>query len=207
VISFHTDHRLLAIVPVGVFLALSLVIAVFPAIQENRRFPPSGAALPESVARGREIYRMEGCTYCHTQQVRQDTRRPRGTDGRFPPLESDARFGRPTRPEDYADDDPPFLGTQRTGPDLQDTGGRIDSEHWHYTHLFDPRLVVPGSVMPRFPWYFRGKDDRVPGTDKEVILPKSFVDLYGSDVEVWATPEAQDLVAYLLSLSTGQDGR
>ena len=31
-ISFHTNHRLLAIVPVAVFFGLTLVIAVVPAI-------------------------------------------------------------------------------------------------------------------------------------------------------------------------------
>jgi cytochrome c oxidase cbb3-type subunit II len=206
VISFHTNHRLLALMPAGLFLALSLMIAVFPAVKENRRFPPSGAVVPTLVARGRELYRVEGCAYCHSQQVRQDIRQPRGADGRFPPLLADVRFGRPTRTEDYASDDPPFLGTQRTGPDLQDVGGRNASAVWHYTHIFDPRLVVPGSVMPRYPWYFHGKGDRQDG-DVWVPLPKSVEETYGSGFELWATPDAQALVAYLLTLSTGMSTR
>ncbi len=155
-ISFHTNHRLLLVAPALTFALLTTVIAILPAIYENRLWPgdPDRKPLPADVARGRELYMAEGCSYCHTQQVRVDTRRPVGPDGRFPPLAADARWGRPTTPEDYADQDPPLLGTQRTGPDLADAAGRIPSADWHYTHLYDPRLVVPDSRMPAYRWYF-----------------------------------------------------
>lgn len=55
-ISFHTNHRLLAIVPVAVFVGLTLVIAVVPAIPLR---PDGTRELTEDVRRGRELYNAE----------------------------------------------------------------------------------------------------------------------------------------------------
>jgi cytochrome c oxidase cbb3-type subunit 2 len=50
--------------------------------------------------------------------------------------------------------DHPFQrGSKRTGPDLARVGGKY-SDDWHRDHLRDPRSVVPGSVMPGYPWLF-----------------------------------------------------
>lgn len=199
-ISFHTNHRLLLVVPVTVFTLLSLGIAWVPAMHQKALHADAEAApVPAEVARGRAIYQAEGCAFCHTQQVRQDTRRPADAEGRFPPLEQDARYGAPSRPKDYGDQDPPFLGTGRTGPDLQNVGVRLPSADWHYTHLFDPRAVVPRSKMPAYRWYFHGKADRREG-DRRVLLSVAAQERLGKGVEVWATPDAQALIAYLLSL-------
>jgi cytochrome c oxidase cbb3-type subunit 2 len=40
------------------------------------------------------------------------------------------------------------------GPDLARVGGKY-SDDWHRDHLRDPRAVVPGSIMPRYPWLER----------------------------------------------------
>ncbi len=209
--SFHTNPRLLATVPTLVFVGLSLAIAVVPGFQVNERYKPiegaAAAVAPEeakAVEEGRAIYIAEGCSYCHTQQVRSDLRLPPEEDGRPRPLAVDARYGRASRPEDYVSDAPPLLGSERVGPDLADVGARMPSKEWHYLHLFNPRAVSPSSVMPPFPWYFRGKDDhgpddvRVPLTDGErARLAKD--ERKRRDVELWATPKAQHLVRYLLS--------
>jgi cytochrome c oxidase cbb3-type subunit 2 len=48
--------------------------------------------------------------------------------------------------------DRPFQwGSKRTGPDLARVGGKY-SDDWHRDHLREPRSVVPGSVMPNYPW-------------------------------------------------------
>jgi len=203
-ISFHTNHRLLLVAPALTFAILTVIIAIVPAIHENTRYPgdPDRKPLPADVARGRALYMAEGCSYCHTQQVRVDTRRSVGPDGRFPPLAADARWGRPTTPEDYADQDPPLLGTQRTGPDLADAAGRLPSADWHYTHLYDPRLVVPDSRMPAYRWYFTTADRRTEG-DREILLPAAVVAAQGKGFKIFATRDAQALVAYILSLKTG----
>jgi cytochrome c oxidase cbb3-type subunit II len=48
--------------------------------------------------------------------------------------------------------DRPFQwGSKRTGPDLARLGNKY-SDDWHKDHLKDPRAVVPGSIMPSYPW-------------------------------------------------------
>jgi cytochrome c oxidase cbb3-type subunit 2 len=48
--------------------------------------------------------------------------------------------------------DHPFQwGSKRTGPDLTRVGGKY-SDDWHVAHLVNPRELVPGSIIPRYPW-------------------------------------------------------
>jgi cytochrome c oxidase cbb3-type subunit 2 len=48
--------------------------------------------------------------------------------------------------------DRPFQwGSKRTGPDLARVGGKY-SDDWHREHLAAPKSVVPGTVMPAYPW-------------------------------------------------------
>ena len=127
--------------------------------------------------------------------MRRDTRIPE-REGGVHVLPQDSRYGTPSRAEDYAADDPPFLGTARIGPDLANAGERIPDEAWHLLHLDDPRAMVPDSIMPSHPWLFRGKDDHQ-AEDKRLTLPGR---PGRASEEIWATPAAQDLVAFLLSL-------
>jgi cytochrome c oxidase cbb3-type subunit 2 len=194
-VSFHTSPKLLATVPLAVFAVLTVGIAIVPAISQSAEYkaPP---APPEDVLRGRASYIAEGCSYCHTQQVRSDVRLPRTDDGWLPALAQDARYGPASRPTDYAGDEPPVLGTQRNGPDLMNVGMRMPSKEWHYLHLYDPRLVSPGSNMPAYKWYFHTAEDHE-DADVRVPVPDS---LRSKGVELFATPAAQDLVKYLLWL-------
>ena len=128
---------------------------------------------------GRSIYIREGCMYCHSQQVR-----PEGfgnDQGRF--------WGRPSVPADYVYDKPHQLGTMRTGPDLQNIAVRL-------VHLYDPRIVSPGSIMPPFPWLFDTKRSAGP-EDIVLDLPDSLEPEQGVIV---AGRDAKALTAYLLSL-------
>jgi cytochrome c oxidase cbb3-type subunit 2 len=205
--SFHTSPRLLAFVPTAVFVGLSAIIAVVPALELNAKYEaqPDAVPMPDDVARGRRTYISQGCIQCHTQQVRSDNRLAKDEDGRYPVLGVDARFGRASRPEDYISEEPPLLGSQRTGPDLQNVGDRLPSPDWHYTHLYDPQSVVPDSIMPRYSFLFRGRSDHQAG-DRRVLMPATLKARAESDpnkradVQIWATPDAIDLVAYLLWL-------
>jgi cytochrome c oxidase cbb3-type subunit 2 len=48
--------------------------------------------------------------------------------------------------------DRPFQwGSKRTGPDLARVGGKY-SDEWQRIHLDNPRAVVPGSIMPGYPF-------------------------------------------------------
>jgi cytochrome c oxidase cbb3-type subunit 2 len=87
---------------------------------------------------GRNIYVREGCYVCHSQQIR--TFRD----------EVD-RYGHYSIAAESKYDHPFQWGSKRTGPDLARVGGRY-SDEWHVTHLIDPRSVVPGSVMPSYPF-------------------------------------------------------
>ncbi len=103
-----------------------------------------GNPTPTIQLKGRAIYVREGCWYCHTQQTRtlvSDTKRSgwRGVDS---PIST---------PDEFVYDKPHMFGTKRTGPDLSRVGGKYDTQ-WHRTHFRNPRDLVPGSVMPPFPW-------------------------------------------------------
>jgi cytochrome c oxidase cbb3-type subunit II len=136
---------------------------------------------------GRSIYVREGCVYCHSQQVR-----PEGFGA------DQARFwGRPSVPADYIYDQPHLLGTMRTGPDLFNIGARQPGEAWHMLHLYNPRLVVRGSIMPTFPWLFQEKLSAGPG-EIPLVIPDSVAP---RGKVVVPTAEGKALVAYLLGLN------
>jgi cytochrome c oxidase cbb3-type subunit 2 len=85
----------------------------------------------------------------------------------------------------------------RTGPDLLNIGARQPSREWHLTHLYQPRAVVPWSIMPAFPFLFEIRNTAAKG-DVVVQVPEKHAPP-GNQVVV-AKQEALDLVAYLLSL-------
>ena len=181
--GLHTDHRAIVTVAIVVFFVLTLVIAVLPAFREQA-LSASIAVTPRNAQaeRGRQVYMREGCGFCHTQMVRD--------------LPMDRPYGRPSRASDYAGEDPPMLGTQRTGPDLANVGARQPSDAWHLIHLYDPRAVVPQSVMPAYRWYFVEKDQAAPG-DVVVSVPAGRAP---PGKIIVAGPDAKALVSYLLSL-------
>jgi cytochrome c oxidase cbb3-type subunit 2 len=108
----------------------------------------------------------------------------------------DRPFGRASLAADYAREDPPLLGSERTGPDLANVGARQPSDVWHLIHLYNPRAVVLQSVMPAYSWYFEAKE-RAEASDVVVPVPTAFAP---SGKVIVATPDALALVRYLLSL-------
>jgi cytochrome c oxidase cbb3-type subunit 2 len=87
---------------------------------------------------GRNIYVREGCYNCHSQMVR--------------PLRDEVeRYGHYSLAAESMYDRPFQWGSKRTGPDLARVGGKY-SDEWHRDHLRSPRSVVPGTVMPAYPW-------------------------------------------------------
>jgi cytochrome c oxidase cbb3-type subunit 2 len=181
--NFHVNARLLFGTALLAFVVLTVLIAVIPAYHIQQTAPTPGLQpLAAEAARGRDLYVAEGCSYCHTQQVR--------------PLAQDESFGRPSAPGDYVYQTPQLLGTQRTGPDLANIGNRQPSQVWHLIHLYNPRAVVEDSVMPAYAWYFREKDQADP-QDAVVPLPATAAP---KGRVVVATRDVLALVAYLQSL-------
>ena len=166
-----------------VYAILALLMGVLPGIKLSATPPGPGVVpLTASQAEGRDVYVANGCSYCHTQQVR--------------PLPQDKVFGRPSAPGDFAYQTPELLGSLRTGPDLTNAGVRQPSTVWQYIHLYNPRAVVPESIMPAFDWMFKVVDAAPPGTTP-VPLPKAYAPARGVVVP---DRRAEALVAYLLSL-------
>jgi len=166
-----------------VYAALAVMMGVIPGYELSKAPPGPGVEpLTPIQAEGRDVYVANGCGYCHTQQVR--------------PLPGDKVFGRPSTAGDYAYQTPELLGSERTGPDLINVGARQPSEVWQYIHLYQPRAVVPQSIMPSFPWLFE-LVEQAPSGVTPVALPKAYAPASGVVVP---GPKAQALVAYLLSL-------
>jgi cytochrome c oxidase cbb3-type subunit 2 len=93
---------------------------------------------------GRAIYIREGCWYCHSQFVRPVTGETR-------------RWGPVSQAGEYAYDIPHLFSTRRIGPDLTRVGLKY-SDEWHLAHFWNPRMLVPDSIMPRFAGLF-GRPD------------------------------------------------
>lgn len=193
--SLYKNHRLFTGTVFGVFVGLTVLIAIQPAarIQADNAPLPTAMALTAEQQAGLRVFIGEGCVACHTQQVRN--------------IDMDKTWGdRPGIPADYAwrkrldvwRATPSTLGSERTGPDLTEVGERQPSDLWHLLHLYQPRSVVKESIMPAFPWLFQ---DSVAGTPAGLALtiPAAWREP-GRHVTIVPTRRAQQLVAYLLSL-------
>jgi cbb3-type cytochrome oxidase cytochrome c subunit len=142
-----------------------------------RRFPEAmkkyyGDVTPESyraaLKLGRDTYIAEACWHCHSQFVR-------------PVANEDIRFGKVSYAKEYMNEMflPHLFGTRRVGPDLIRESGRHAND-WHVAHFFDPTVVVPTSVMPRYTWFYDGETP-----NKRGIAVITYVQWLGS----WATPD------------------
>lgn len=177
----------LIIVALAILAFATLMLVAVPAMQIRSVEAPEGLKpYTEQEARGRDHYVDLGCVYCHTQQPRDSSQAPDTQRG----------WGRASTPADYIYDSPHLLGTMRTGPDLLNVGARLPSRAWQLTHLYQPRAIVPNSLMPNFPYLFEEKEQPEEG-DVVVQLPKKWTP---EGKVVVARQAALDLVAYLLSL-------
>jgi len=186
-----------------VFISL-MGLVLIPSWQVQQMQPVSVAAgaegeeslyprkLTEIETKGRLEYQSLGCIYCHTQQVRPENF---GAD-------MDRGWGqRRSVPRDYVLQNPTFLGTMRTGPDLANIGFRQPNDEWHYLHLFDPSITSPGSVMPNHRFLFDMKKGELPEDLESGVSAFQLPTDYDSG-EAWIVPNdrGKALVAYLKSL-------
>ena len=138
---------------------------------------------------GRNIYVREGCYNCHSQMIR--------------PLRDEVeRYGHYSLAAESMYDRPFQWGSKRTGPDLARVGGKY-SDEWHRDHLRSPKSVVPGTVMPAYPWlaatpldYSHIADDLRVQSVLGVPYTQEMVEKAQSDIVAQATadsPDAADL--------------
>ncbi len=122
-----------------------------PGVKDYATLAAEGDEEAAKILRGRQIYVSEGCWYCHTQQTRTieaDTIRSGWREERSPV----------STPDEFVYDAPHMFGTRRVGPDLSRVGGKYDYQ-WHVSHFRNPRSLVPGSVMPPYPWIASNEED------------------------------------------------
>lgn len=192
--EFFNNHIKLFRTALGLFIGLTLIVAILPAInnQENNAPLPDYEPLSEQAFLGKKSFIANGCVACHTQQVRN--------------VDMDKVWGkRPGIAADYASikrtdfwrNTATLMGTERTGPDLTNVGTRQPSMAWNLLHLYQPRAVVENSIMPAYPWLFEIKNE-VDEDEVEVIVPEEY--RKGIKGKIIATQEALNLVAYLQSL-------
>jgi cytochrome c oxidase cbb3-type subunit 1 len=122
--------------------------------------------------KGRQVYIREGCWYCHSQYVR-------------PVTGENLRWGPVSQAGEYVYDQPQLLSTRRIGPDLLRIGRKY-GDNWHAAHHWNPRDVVPDSVMPRFPWLFKDADGKNPPEFNEYGLALvAYLQKLGTSIGDW----------------------
>lgn len=192
--EIYNNHKRLFTIALIFFLALTLFAAIIPAFdaQKDNAPLPNSQPLSEEAILGKAIFVKEGCVACHTQQVRN--------------VEMDKVWGeRPSIAADYAGNrrtdlwrnTANLLGSERTGPDLTNIGNRQPGKDWHLLHLFNPRTVSKGSIMPAYPWLFQIKE-QASKNDVLVTIPDEF--RKGIIGDIVAGADGLALVAYLQSL-------
>jgi len=147
--------------------------------------------VPGQAHQGAEIYRANGCAYCHTQQARAAELGP------------DLQLGwgiRRSVAHDYIFSDPVMLGSLRIGPDLANAGARMDVTNVLY-RLYDPRIVNNldrgHSLMPSYQYLFNvRKVGRVPSPEA-LMVPAQYAT---PGYEIVPRPAAWALAAYVVSL-------
>jgi cytochrome c oxidase cbb3-type subunit II len=181
----------------GTFALGWLCMAVIPQTQMGTLQPQvneeAGEVYPVNVAglaaQGRQVYAANGCNYCHSQQIR----------SRHTSADIDRGWGaRRTVARDYIYETPAFIGTMRNGPDLANIGQRQKSREWHYQHLYDPRSLVPNSIMPPFRFLFEKR--KIVGERSADALNLTGENAVEEGYEVVPGSDAKALVGYLLSL-------
>ena len=130
-----------------VLVAIGGILEIVPTFLIKSNIPTISSVKPYTPLelQGRDIYIREGCYLCHSQMIR-------------PFRDEVARYGEYSKAGEFVYDHPFQWGSKRIGPDLARIGGKyLDS--WHYNHMWDPRLISPGSVMPTFTWLYDNKLD------------------------------------------------
>ena len=185
----------LMMVLIVIVISIGALVELVPlAFQKDVTEPVKGLKpLTALQLEGRDIYIREGCNVCHSQMIR--------------PFRAETeRYGHYSVAGEFVYDHPFVWGSKRTGPDLARVGGRY-SDEWHRAHLYNPRDVVPESIMPAYHWLFENTLDGVHTGDKMKALrivgvPYTDADIKGASEAVAGKAEVEAVVAYLQQLGT-----
>lgn len=130
-----------------IVVAIGGILEMVPTFLVKSNIPTIASVKPYTPLEleGRDIYIREGCYTCHSQMIR-------------PFRDEVARYGEYSKAGEFVYDHPFQWGSKRTGPDLAREGGK-QTNAWHYNHMYDPRSMSPGSIMPAYPWLMDRKID------------------------------------------------
>ena len=103
---------------------------------------------------------------------------------------------RATVSQDYLYDNPVQLGSLRVGPDLANYGARAVPSALALQHLYSPQSTMPKSMMPPYRYLFNKRQI----ADGEKRAANALPAMVEPGYEITPTPEAEALVAYLMSL-------
>ena len=179
--------------------AIGGLVQIIPSLtQDSLKTPARNTRVYSAVELvGRDIYIREGCSVCHSQQIR-------------PLLAEVKRYGPYSRAGEFVYDRPFLWGSKRTGPDLHRIGGKY-SDIWHRVHLIDPRAVVTNSIMPAYPWLAERPASAAGDIQANLRALQRLGDPY-ADADIEAAPgqlegllEVDALIAYLQMLGVGFD--
>ncbi len=152
----------------------------------------AGAANQLHIGAGKTMFIREGCWWCHTLLPEQTQ------DWQY--------FGMPPRLGDFNGESPTAFGSDRKAPDLLHVGSRNSSREWMTMHFFNPRLVQPHSIMPRFDYLWGEVDANGKAIDydkwrTEYTEYTKGERVYAPDVPTPAADsDARWLMDYMLSL-------
>jgi len=190
---FHWLERNPFFFSVGVFIVIAFagLIEIVPNFAEASR--PVKGIKPYSVLElaGKNVYKKDNCIACHSQLIR--------------PFKSETdRYGMYSLSGEYAYDRPFLWGSKRTGPDLHRVGNYRTTD-WHENHMWDPKSVVPQSIMPAYKHMFTNIADIDTAYAEAVTVKKVFntpYDVEGgvklgslSDAKAAALAEAKSIAA------------
>jgi len=178
---YSKPSHVFVVAGLGFFAAAVIVQGIIPSMTIERngakvRDIATGNTI-EAIAytpqeqRGRRVYIREGCWYCHSQFIR-------------PVTGETTRWGPVAQAGEYAFDQPQMLSTRRIGPDLSRVGRKY-ADDWHAAHQWNPRAVVPDSIMPRFPWLFEQGKDGQPVLNEDGKALVSYVQRLGTNIGDW----------------------
>ena len=173
-------------------VAFAAVVTILPNFAQSAQ--PIKALKPYTVLElaGKEVYKKDNCISCHSQLIR--------------PFKSETdRYGQYSLSGEYAYDRPFLWGSKRTGPDLHRVGNYRTTD-WHENHMWDPKSVVPDSIMPAYKHLFTNIVDIETAYAEAVVVKNVFNTPYGDEIaegkdaykkhyDATVLPEAKKIVA------------
>ncbi len=167
---FHWLEKNPFLFSVGVFIVIAFagLIEILPNFAEAAR--PIKGLKPYTVLElaGKEVYKKDNCIACHSQLIR--------------PFKAETdRYGQYSLSGEYAYDRPFLWGSKRTGPDLHRVGN-YRTPDWHSNHMWDPKSVVPTSIMPAYKHQFTNIADTETAYAEAVTVKKVFDTPYGPEI-------------------------